>query len=379
MEILFVTRRFPPAPGGVEDQVMHIARRLVMRGHQITVYASDLYSDVPVQLLPSRKHEDCDGVEVRRYRAVPVPWRRTEGTSVTPGMLLTCLAETKLPSVVHCQGLNLVTVSASMLARLRKSRVICTTHTDPITGFGRLAAMILAEFDGVVALTEIERTRMLNSGLDESKIRLIPDGIDLEPFSSLPTRALFREKVRIEGHFVMYAGRIDARKGCDGLIEAVSLAQPRIGDCTTVFSGPDWGYRDYLQELSARRGVRTVFTGNLNPEDLRSALVGCDVFVLPSYAEAMGLSILEAMMCGAPVIATNVGGIPSIVHDEETGLLVPPGDPRSLAEAICRIVLDRQLSSRLIVNAKKLAATYSIDSTVSQLEDFYEHVSSNAE
>jgi glycosyltransferase involved in cell wall biosynthesis len=374
MDILLITRRFPPAPGGVETQVKEIANRLLRKGHRVTVYSSDLYRDNPIQRLP-RLPRDFDGIETRRFRAIPVPGRAADGTSVTPAMLFACLALGDLPRIVHSHGLNLVTISASLLAkRRRKLKVIHTTHLDPSMLSGKPLSRTLSKFDGLVALTEIERTRMLRLGLDESKIRLIPDGVDTMAFMDLPGRDYFR-RLGVQGRLILYAGRIDnVSKGCDVLIEAVSLVQDRIGKCTVVFAGPDWGSQEYLGALAGRKKVPVIFTGNLGRQDLKAALVSCDLFVLPSRVEAVGLSILEAMLCGAPVVATRVGGIPSVVRNEETGLLVSPGDPHGLADAICRILEDGRLSSRISDNGKRFAAAYSIDETVRQLEEFYQYL-----
>ena len=144
--------------------------------------------------------------------------------------------------------------------------------------------------------------------------------------------------------------------------------------CTLVFAGPDWGYQHQLSSLAEKRNVRAVFLGNLRPAELKRALSGCDVFVLPSRSEAMGIVILEAMACGAPVVASRVGGIPSIVHSEETGILVPPDNPKALADAICRVLKDRKFAFNLAANAKRLVQQYSIESTVDALERFYKEI-----
>lgn len=336
-------------------------------------YTSDLYSDIPPQRLPSQQSPSCDGIQVRRYAAVPIPFRKTRGTSLTPTMLLACLVNRDFPGLVHSHGLNLVTISASLLAkRQRKPKIICTTHVDPRMLSGNLPAKILSNFDGIVALTEIERAFMLKLGLDGSRIRVIPNGIDTEAFADVPRPDHFREKFGLEGRLILYVGRIDTlSKGCDVLIEAVSLVQHHIGQCIVVFAGPYWGSQKSLQALSVRKKVRVLFTGNLRPEDLRAAYVACDVLVLPSLVESFPLSILEGMLCGAPVVATRVGGVPSVVRNEDTGLLVSPGDRHELAAAICRILDDRRFSAHLASNARKLAAEYSIERTVAQLDSFY--------
>jgi glycosyltransferase involved in cell wall biosynthesis len=377
LQILVVTRRFPPGPGGVEYEVMEIARRLHSRGHEVGVYTSDLYSDIPHRRLSDRDSHLCDGIRIRRFPALPIPFRKTRGTSMTPTMLLACLVDRDFPGLVHAHGLNLVTISASLLAQQRrKVKVVCTTHLDPRLLSGNFPARILSHFDGIIALTQIEREFMLNLGLDGDKIRVIPNGINIQAFANLPSADYFRRKFGIKGHLILCVGRVDSlSKGCDVLIEAISLVQQRMGECVIVFAGPDWGSQRDLQTLSVRRRVRVVFTGNLGLDDLRAAFVACDVLALPSFVESLPISILEGMLCGAPVVASRVGGVPSIIHHEDTGLLVSPGNYHEIADAICRVLGDKRLSAHLGANARKLARSYSIERTVEQLEEFYGEIS----
>jgi glycosyltransferase involved in cell wall biosynthesis len=370
MDILLVSKRFPPAPGGLEDQVAQIARRMVEKGHRVEVYSSDLYKDAPFQRMSQPLSTSQNRISVNRFKAIPIPGIRRRVTSLAPTMLLACLGRRDLPDVVHCHGLDLVALSASY-AIGRRPKLLCTTHADPSVLSEWYFARILARFDGLVALTKREQTQMLRLGIDASRIRVIPSGIDVGALTSLPAPDFFRRKTRSESHLILYVGRIELSKGCHVLVQAVSLAQHRIGDCTIVFAGPDWGAQKYLELLSHQKGVRVVFTGNLTTRDLGSVLVASDVLVLPSFAEALSVSVLEAMFCGTPVVATRVGGIPSIVRNEETGLLVSTGDAPGLADAICRILEDRQLTSRMVANAKKLASEYSVENTVRKLERFY--------
>ena len=376
MQLLLVTRRFPPAPGGVERLAEQIVVRLARRGHTIRVCTSDLYKDIPLQRLPHEDHTSkYPGVEIDRSTAIPIPWRRAEGTTLSPFIFANLLR--KSPSnIVHCYGLNLFSVSASLYVRgLRKCKAVCTTHIDPSMLSGYVVSEMLSKFDGLVALTEVERKQMLHLGLDESRIRVIPNGLDLEAYKNLPAREVFRRKMGIPNHLILYAGRIDAAsKGCDILVKAASIVQQKVGPCTAVFAGPDWGSQQYLERLSRSTGVSAVFTGNLSHQELISAFLACDVFVMPSIREAFGLSILEAMICGAPVVATNVGGIPEIIRNEVTGILVAPGDALSLGNAICRILEDTQLSSRLTANARVFASQYSIENVVGELESFYKDI-----
>jgi glycosyltransferase involved in cell wall biosynthesis len=378
VKILNIVRSFPPGVGGISNQVMGISGRLARNGHEIEVYTSDLLMDVPpFQRLPP-KWLDSTTYGVTRYMTIPLPWRHY-AEPFASNMLL-ALTERVLPDIIHCHGLNLFTFSVYPIARLksRNCKLICTTYVDPRTISGFFIPRMLRKFDGIIALTDIEFAWLKTLGLHESKLRLIPVGVDVDAFRNLPNREQFRAKMDIHGKIVLYAGRVDAvAKGCAVLIEAVSLAQRAVGRCTVVFAGPDWRSEVYLRVISKQLGVHVIFTGLLNSADLRSALVACDVFVLPSLSEGMPLSILEAMLSGAPVVATGVGGVPTIVLNEETGLLVSVGDVQELANAICRILKDRELSTRLAGNGKRFAAQYSIDRTASKLENFYKEIMQN--
>jgi glycogen(starch) synthase len=372
LETLLVCRRFAPAPGGVESQVAKIAERLAARGHSVTVCTTDLYSDVPFRRLSERTSNSRRAYRLSTHTAVPVPFRSSHGTSLSPAMILKAFRKNSF-DIVHCQGLNLATVLPSLLTRqMGPCKSVCTTHLDPSVLSSRFSISLLKRFDGLVALTMIEKARLMQLGLKESNIKVIPDGLDLDTFRNLPPRYLFRRRLGIKGRMILYAGRIDATdKGLADLIQATALLQQRIGKCTLVLAGPDWGSAASLRNLARERNVSAIFAGNLSQTELKQALVACDAFVMPSRVEAFGLSIVEAMLCRAPVVATCVGGIPTIVSNEETGLLTPPKDPSALSDAIIRLLLDRRFSNQLTSNAGEFALQFSIDGTVEKLINFY--------
>jgi glycosyltransferase involved in cell wall biosynthesis len=102
-----------------------------------------------------------------------------------------------------------------------------------------------------------------------------------------------------------------------------------------------------------------------------AVLASADLLVLPSFYEELGTVLVEAMQAGVPVVASNVGGIPEAVEDGVTGLLVPPGDPVSLAAAIDAVLGDRALARRLGANARLRAPAYDLDHVGAQVHDLY--------
>jgi glycosyltransferase involved in cell wall biosynthesis len=121
----------------------------------------------------------------------------------------------------------------------------------------------------------------------------------------------------------------------------------------------------------ARPGAKVVFTGRR--DDVPSVTAALDVAVLPSYREALGLVILEAMALSRPVVATNVGGIPEMVEDGVTGLLVPPRDPGALADAIVRLLTDHPLADTLGRNGYRLVRErFGVERMMAALEELYD-------
>jgi glycosyltransferase involved in cell wall biosynthesis len=146
---------------------------------------------------------------------------------------------------------------------------------------------------------------------------------------------------------LVFLGQLVERKGLHVLIEAFARLQ---GASELLIAGGDWsapGYPQCLKAMARDAGVASRIHFENHRQNVGAVLSTADVFVLPSFSEARPRSIIEAMSLGIPVVASDVGGIPSLVAHEETGLLVPAGDPGALAAAIDRLIQSPDLCSRL--------------------------------
>ena len=172
-------------------------------------------------------------------------------------------------------------------------------------------------------------------------------------------RGLYR---RENGPLLVFVGRLVYEKGIDDLIEAVARLRDELPHLTALIigDGPD---RSGLEESASRLGVgdRTVFAGWVQPDQISNHLAAGDIFAGPSkkspngWIEAQGLTFVEAMLAGTPVIATRSGGIVDAVRHEETGLLVPESSPGDIAAAIRRLNQDAVLRNRLSTDAYSYA------------------------
>jgi len=147
---------------------------------------------------------------------------------------------------------------------------------------------------------------------------------------------------------------LELYKNVDGLAQAWRLAAPAVPGATLRIVGS--GARtDVVERLVADVPEQTSWTPRLETAEVAAALDEATVLVLPSRSEGMGRVVVEALCRGRPVVATRVGGIPDLVHDDENGLLVEPGDTRALADALARILSDRESAERLAVRARESA------------------------
>jgi glycosyltransferase involved in cell wall biosynthesis len=156
---------------------------------------------------------------------------------------------------------------------------------------------------------------------------------------------------------IVFLGQLVERKGIHVLVQA--MAELR-GEAELLLVGGDWqsaGYAADVQALARRLGVDAWITFENHRADVGAILKTADVLVLPSFAEARPRTIIEAMTLGIPVVATSVGGVPSLVVDERTGLLVPAGDPAALAAALGRLVRSASLRERIGDEAARHAAS----------------------
>jgi glycosyltransferase involved in cell wall biosynthesis len=168
--------------------------------------------------------------------------------------------------------------------------------------------------------------------------------------------------------------RLEAEKGHRTLVEAWADVLKGVSNAWLLIVG-EGSERDALEAQAEALSVseRIVFTGRR--EDVPAVTAALDVAVLPSYREAQGLSVLEAMALNRPVVASNVGGIPEMIEDGATGLLVPPGDSQALAAAIVRLLKDHPYADMLARGGHALVHDrFCIELMVSQISNIYDEV-----
>lgn len=231
---------------------------------------------------------------------------------------------------------------------------------------------VVRNADRLIAATPAEKQQLIELySADETKINVIPPGVDLSRFQPI-NRTLARDFLALPRttRQILFTGRIEALKGIDVLLEAVAWLQrlyPEVmhdvqvtligGDPTATRRDPEMAR---LQDLRNELGLGDVvhFIGAKEQSVLPFYYAAADMVVMPSHYESFGLVALEAMAMGTPVIASNVGGLAHLVRDARTGFLVPRNEPRALARAIKTLLCAEDLRQRFGKQATLHAHTY---------------------
>ena len=372
MRVLQLTQRFPPAIGGVESHVFHLAEGLRRAGVEVRVATTDLRRDAPLERLP--RSPVRHGYPVRRHRArkfAEVP----HGLGIAaPSMLFEALDHGS--DLLHAHAYGSFPVWAATFAHsLDGAALVVTPHSDrgrptiSKRAFDRIAPRFsLRRATRVIALTRHEASFLASLGVEPGRIAVIPNGIDLSEFPG-PVPA-HRPSAGTTGLFV---GRLDpSQKGLEPLVRAVAALPPSSGFRLRIV-GEDWGGRQGVLRLASRLDVadRIALVGCVSRTALLREYADADLLVLPSRFEPFGIVLLEAMAAGLPVVASRVGGIPEVVSDGETGLLVEPGDAEALASAILRLVERPALRATLGARGRERARSYSWDALIPRVLAVY--------
>ncbi len=395
MRILFLTPAFPPFPGGGERYVRSLGLALHGQGHEMVVVTSsaetepDLWQGKPRQDAPSNDN----GLTVLRAGLNPMPlgrnglmaWRKSMvllselpgdprarlekmAERVPPIAGLAALLDTlPPPDVIH--GFNISWEHAMLVGRRTAQRQKRPFFATPFAHLGvagrdrvaRNSTMrhqldMLHSAETVFTLTEVEREGLMRFGVAAERLTVAGSGVDAievdwhsaELTASLPTR------------FVLFVGRNSFEKGAIHAAEAVAelrrqgeaIALVLVGQSTAEFDA-------FMQRISAEARAGIVPLGIVSEAQKHALLDRCEMLLLPSRTDSLGIVLLEAWQHAKPVIGAEAGGIPGVVDPHQNGLLVPFGDVEALQSAIQQLLNDDEMRHDLgRAGQQKLAESY---------------------
>jgi glycosyltransferase involved in cell wall biosynthesis len=354
MRILQVISSYPPAYsyGGALKVAHGLSKQLVSDGHEVSVFTTDVY-DATSRLHYISNPEIIDGIKVFRFRNISNDLAR-RNIPFAPSMFLALKKEIKKCDIIHLHEYrSFHAVMVRHFAERYRVPYILQAHGSVLPFLEKhqlkqafdmhWGNQILTGADRVVAVSGNELQQYIAMGIREDKVAVIPNGIDIGEFTTLPEKGLFRKKYSLpsEDRIVLYLGRIHRSKGIDFLIDAVAPIIRTNRRIKLVIVGSDEGYLEDLinqiDSLKIRENV--IITGPLYQGEKLEALVDADLLVYPGPIEIFGLVPFEAIMCGTPVIVSRNCGCGELIENAHCGYLVNYGDKDELTEKV-RTVLD---------------------------------------
>jgi sugar transferase (PEP-CTERM/EpsH1 system associated) len=219
---------------------------------------------------------------------------------------------------------------------------------------------------------DVSELMIRNEFLPRKKVLTIMNGVDVDTYSPQPAKHIFPFNTGSGVVRIGIVARLNEVKDHSNLLKACKVLKRFTNNFKVVIVG-DGPLRSHLESESESLQLqdRVIFTGTRN--DIPDILHELDIYVLSSISEGTSMTLLEAMACGLPVVATNVGGNPEVVMDGETGLLVPSRNPEALAEKLLLLIRDRGLRTRLgQAGRERILRHFSISTTAQRYEDMYE-------
>ena len=373
--LLMISGLFHPFVGGAEKECQKLSKRLMEKGISVTVLTQRCDG------LP--EHEVIDGISV--YRKIK-GWHLFEFTYML-SVLHFLIKHRKKYDIIQCFGLYLFILPAVLIKYLYRKKVIARIEGPGSFGdfhrikqlkCGRLILISARGLDKIIAVSRDIYQEIMRNGFPEQSIVNIPNSVDVDLFQP----GKYYEKRRLGK--ITFVGRLGEEKGLEYLIQAMKVVKTEWKGVKLSIVG-DGQLRASLEELRQKLGLMDdiIFAGHT--DTVLPYYQGADIFVLPSLSEGLPLSLLEAMSCGLPVVATIVGGNAEIVdpnlktkevvsdyHIGEHGILVNPKDVNGLAKALLRLLKDDGLSKQMGSKARTLVENkFSLEKIVKEYVGLY--------
>ena len=352
MRVVMLSNSFPPEVGGIQEHVSNLAQTLARQGHQLKI--------VTVRRNKSERVRDTfAGLDVTRVPHLNLPKTLTAQYLAVTTALLIARRIRGQADVVHYHTFWPDAFTAFIVNKFMPT--VYTAHESRFLIMAeqpkskRWLKLALRPFQGILApSTELlEVTRQL--GVSAERSAFIANAVDANKFRPDVTRGTVRARygIPMDHYLILCPRRLVPKNGLEFLIESLPLIRRRFSDVSVLIAG-DGPEKEKLQARARELGFQdsVIFAGNQDNNDLPWFYADADIVAIPSLKEATSIAGLEAMASARAVVATNVGGLPEIIEDGVSGLLVPPRDPGALSVAIARLLETPELRKQLGLAAR---------------------------
>ncbi len=367
MKILQVCPAFFPAwrRGGVARVVYEISRQIPKRGHDITIYTTDALnsnSRINVEKNPVFKEDmnifyfkNLSNFLSYKYH-FPLPLK----------MLFKIKEDIKQFDIIHLHGYpHFLNIIVAYYANKYDVPYVIQTHGALAmtfnknyfhTLFSRLFGFrILKSAKKTIALNETEKQMYKKMGVDNKKIEIVPNGIDLLDYKYLPKRGEFRKRYGLKNSekIILYLGRLNVLKGIDMLIHTFKDVHDKIPDSKLILIGPDDGYKKQLTHLIRSMFLENdiILTGYISEEEKKMALIDADIFVTPRFS-GFPVTFVESCACGTPIITSYNDDYLDWI-DNKVGFVVGY-EKKQFEESIYKLITNVNIQRRFIDNCSNI-------------------------
>jgi len=374
-----ITPFYYPSTGGVESIVRDTSEELAKRGHDVSIVTTTLNN--MWERVGESGEEKGDNVTIHRLKSSSFKVGRV------PIMkdLRRTLSQLN-PDIVHSHNLHPHLFQAAEWKDHIGYSLVAQLHAPEIAGMDHLSCRILFPLvslflskkqrmvDTFLVHTDIEMYSLIARGIERRRIKKVRYPCISSAVFCRARKAESKTNMCLE-NMLLYIGRLSRRKGIEVLLRSLPYVIHDIKDTLALIIGPsDKDYRRRLIHLAGRLKLRDYVTfGEPLPEEKKfEVMKSCTIFVAPSIRDYTPVALVEAQALGVAVVSTKVGGIGEIVKNGHTGILVRPGNPCDLAQAIMRLLQNGNERRRMGSNAHVwVGDNFLVENTVSEIERVY--------
>jgi glycosyltransferase involved in cell wall biosynthesis len=382
VKVCIFTETYYPVVGGGETQARLLAEGLLSKGHSVTILTRR--SDATLQ-----QYERYGDVNV--YRLAPVGGGQLNKWGLLLSSLPALIQLRNEYDLIFVSGYRIIGLTAILVGKLfRKPVVLKADSQGEMSGeffesglrkfhlsrlsilfrlFLKIRNFILQKADAFSAVSAEIASEWTSNGVPPNKIHLIPNGVDTTRFTPANPehKSFLREQLKLpkDAIIAIYTGRLVSYKGLPLLLKVWDEICCKHKNAILLLAGTggldmhncEADLREYVASAALEKEV--IFLGAV--QNVSDYLQASDLFVFPTENEAFGVSVVEAMACALPVIATSVGGLKNIIAHKEDGILIQAGIARQLFEALDLMISDPALRLRLGQTARlRIVDRYSI-------------------
>lgn len=373
LHICIVVGSFPPNCAGIGNYAYNLSKKLIEHGHKVTVFTRGVWNRSCII-------EKVEGILVYRIRFIPLYPFHVELHGIFLNKIfkslensfdlihihspLVPLVHTKLPRVVTEHGTTKGDIDNSSLKDVHS--IILHFFSQKLIS---LDSKAIKNSNRITTVSKSCAEELRNEYGINREITVINNGVDTNYFTP-KIRNVTKEP------YILYTGRLDSRKGLVDLIESAKYICKKHPEIKFILTGKG-ANKKYLEQKIKDIELENnfYFSGFVDQLKLIEYYQYASIYVLPSYYEGLPTTLLEAMSCGLPSIATDVAGNSEVIKDGENGLLVPPKNPKKLADTINKLLDDDRLRNKIGTNARThIVENYDWEIIADKIEEIYKSI-----